>query len=50
MVTKSVKVGINDGIIVEITEGIEPGESILVPITIINPMAGPGQGPAGGVE
>ncbi len=50
VVTKSVKVGINDGIIVEITEGIEPGESILVPITIINPMAGPGQGPAGGVE
>lgn len=48
VVTKQVKVGINDGIIVEITEGIEAGETILVPISVINPMVGPGQGPAGG--
>ena len=36
--TKEVTIGINDGIIVEILEGVESGETILVPITYPNYM------------
>lgn len=42
VLTKSVTVGINDGIIVEILEGIEPGDTILFPQeSLWNPMMGP---------
>ena len=43
VLTKPVTVGINDGLIVEIIDGVESGETILVPDSIINPMMmGPG--------
>lgn len=36
--TKQVKVGINDGIMVEILEGISADETILLPLTYMDPM------------
>ena len=49
--SKQVEVGINDGIVVEISDGVAAEETILIPETIINPMMmGAAGHPAGGVE
>lgn len=44
---KQVEVGINDGMVVEILDGVAAEETILIPESIINSMM---MGPAGGVE